>query len=357
MKKLLLILVFTWSFSMVSQDSYDVITLNNGSVIVGKITEFNFNENLTIQTKDGYGFVFNVRDVKNIKKEPIEKQYKMVTPDRSIQNRTTPQPNQEGFSQNNFTTTPNYGNNFPASNSQSFAGNTVNNAARQNLQATSSYNNPNGIPQTNNYATQRPTQNQLSRQVPGYSNTANQIRQGNNYPNTQFSRNQGNEQYQSSSQRPYNSQLQGYPSQTPQTQSRNNYYASNTNLNPVVPQTVKPISNPDIFTNVDSYGSIKNRSSDLDCSRGFGNFYFTNKTRNNVLISIQKKQKDGYYSDYRELAIPQGSKGYFSNLKAGDYPFFVKIKNSIGNNQEEYTTLGRGNIRVETCKTEYLDIR
>ncbi|WP_271766778.1 hypothetical protein [Aquimarina algiphila] len=361
MKKLLLSIMLIVSFSVLSQESDDIITLNNGTVIVGKIIEFNFNENLTVQTKEGYGFKFNVQDVRNIKKQQPQNQFKNTS---SGQNNFQQNTYKQGYHARNATSgvtgnVPNYNSLAVTPVPQPSSG-TTNNVSSQQFQRTVPYHNSNVVPQTTTYNNQNTAQNVPSNQNMQYSSTQH----GNvNYaidPSNSYS-NQQNYGYQPNQQQFQNYQTPQQPIQnqraiTPNNnyQAPNNYYSANQNI---ADTSLKKVPDQDIFTNVDSYRSIKSKSTTIDCSQGFGNFYFVNKTGKNVLISIQKKQKDGYFSDHRELSIPNDSKGFFKDLKTGDHPFFVKVRNSLGNQQNEYTILGRGNIRVEQCKTQQIDIR
>ncbi len=423
MKKLVLIIMISTSFFGLSQGTYDVITLKNGSVIVGEITELNFNQDLTVQTKDGYGFMFRAQDIKSIKKEQHtraqqqDEQFKMVMPSNTISNQN---PNQI-HSQNNppgssytgqSSQTPNYGgtnvsptpsnlaqnryftastpqlqqnyqqtipnnnqnynvqphNNLPQKSYQDASPQHINNqhgninrpntanTIQYSNQATAGYQNPQQ--QLQNY--QNPTAqyaSQYNRQAsvtPNYTNP-NMATAANNSPPAHqiapsgtrtISPNQG--VYQPNSNQAINMYT------TPnQNQAGIAYQANTTPASPIL--EAKQTANPDIFTDINTLGKVNNTAPKINCMEGYGNFCFVNNTSKNVLVSLQKKQRDGYYGDYKEIAIAPNSKGYFNNIKVNDYPFFVKIKNSV-QNQNNYVILGRGNIRVQQCKTEYITI-
>ncbi len=382
---LLLLMMLSTSMLCLSQESWDVITLKNRSVIVGKITEFNFNENLTVQTKDGYGFMFRMQDIQSVKKEKKQEdeKFKMVMPNNqnTVEN-VTQNPSsfvRQGQTSNYGTTeissVPlNNNGNLPQQrqgntstyrmqpNNQGIQGNyqnTPNPNLNNNYGATNyqqvppdSYNNPNTLRSTN------PSQFQ-NYQAPQTQNPQPLINQNNpnnrNYP-----------QYQNSN---YNGQANAgvNPNALNNQQAVSGYYTNDPNnsrrqafVNPPVTAVTptRKVPSTDIFTNINNYSNLKNIVPKVDCNQGYGNFGFINKTNKSILVSLQKKQKDGYLADYKEISIAPNSKGYFNNVKTNNYPFFVKTRNRLaGTNQSEYVILGRGSILIEKCKTELLSIQ
>ncbi len=381
MKKILLLLMmFSTSLLCLSQESWDVITLKNGSVIVGKITEFNFNENLTVQTKDGYGFMFRMQDIQSVKKEKKQEdeKFKMVMPNtqKTVENisQTSPQ-NPSNFIRQDQGQVVNYGNpgissvptynagslpqqrqantsTYRSPNNPGIQGNYQNtpntNYRASNYQAnpSGSYTNANTLRPANpsQFQNYQPTQTQNPQSFINQNNPNNR-----NYPQYQ------NPNYNNRSNALNNQQVvSGYYTNDPNN-SRQQAFVS-PSATAVAP--ARKVPSTDIFTNINNYSNLKNTAPKVDCNQGYGNFGFINKTNKSILVSLQKKQKDGYLADYKEIAIAPNSKGYFSNVKTNDYPFFVKTKNRLaGTNQSEYVILGRGSIRVEKCKTELLSIQ
>ena len=363
----LLISSFGWT-----QNTNDVITLKNGSVIIGKITEFNYNSNVSIQTQDGYNFTFRANDLKSVKKlpatnEPINNPISEQRYSNNNSSRVTPSTIQF------VNTQPAVNQGVPSGTNtwdqQSYTPNTQNNLQNQEFP------NPNQQLAANTNAN---TYGQ------NYSN-ANIYQQPQTYPNTQPAQNfqnpqqtqnfQGQNQYQSTNVLPVNPSPQNV---SPQFGNAGNNYA---NPNPsnryaapqgyaqnqFVPATVpsptpttvpapKAVQSSDIFTNVDNYGSVT-KTAPVDCSRGFGNYGFINKTGRDILVSLQKQQSDGVYGDFKEISIIAGSRGYFNNMKAESYPFFIKQKSLVGNNRNDYVILGRGKIKIEKCKTTFIEIK
>lgn len=377
MKNLLLSFALLISSLGWTQNTNDVITLKNGSVIIGKITEFNYNSNVSIQTQDGYNFTFRANDLKSVKKLPATNEpTNTPIPNQNYANsnsnqgitsstnqftNTQPSVNQgvpsgaNTWDQRSYT--PNIQNNLqnqqlPNPNQQ-FAANTSANAYGQNYPNTSTYQQPQTYPNT------QPAQN---------------------FQNPQQTQNfQGQNQYQSANVLPVNPSPQNV---SPQYGNTGNNYANPNPSNryappqgytqnqfvptPVpspTPTTVpaptpapKAVQSSDIFTNVDNYGSIT-KTAPVDCSRGFGNYGFINKTGRDILVSLQKQQSDGVYGDFKEISIIAGSRGYFNNMKAESYPFFIKQKSLVGNNRNDYVILGRGKIKIEKCKTTFIEIK
>ena len=65
--------------ALVWSQNQDVVTLKNGSSIKGIITEMNPGENISIETNDGYGFVFRMKDVHSIRKDNQDDRFKQTS--------------------------------------------------------------------------------------------------------------------------------------------------------------------------------------------------------------------------------------------------------------------------------------
>ena len=357
MKKLLsLMLILSISYVFAQEEYFDVVTLKNGSTIFGKITEFNLNENLSIQTEDGYGFLFRTADVKDIRKEP-----KKVEP-RFIGNNNTvyTQVPQQNFGQNQFSQNPNTQQRIASniSNTQNPTGRIQNSTPQQYANST-----PNNLTYPGNFQNVRASQDinrsQNGAIAPNFSqNQRNTGNSGYQYPtNTYHSKNRSNPNGFTNPNSNFN--------QTNRTDRQTETFIPNSNYNSLsqnqqaLSYSLSPTQtsiNPNIFTDVNSYGTDTSSVSVVDCNQGFGNYTFANTTNSFVIVSLQQRQKDGYFGDFKEITIEPNSKGYFSNLKTGDYPFLVKIKNSVNGNQNDYVILGRGNARVEACKNQQIRI-
>ncbi|MBQ4821299.1 hypothetical protein [Aquimarina sp. MMG016] len=374
MKNLLLSFTLILSSITWSQDVNDVITLKNGSVIIGKITEFNYNQNLSIQTKDGYNFVFRAEDLKSVKKQQAESfQGNANSRTQNFRNsnqgyrapQVSTQPNyQQVTPNNNFTSgtavTPQQGNLGKSNNFQNMQANNA------NRQFANTPNHTNGNPNISNYQPSVTYGNaQQMHQANQNAPIPNQYNRQATNPNTyQYNANTADRYRQNPVENSYNAnsnQLRDYNQNYDPNYNRNyspNQLQSTSTGNPAQSNLRQPMQtqNPDIFTNIDNYGSINNNR-EFDCSKGFGNYGFINKTGKDIVVSLQRKQKDGVYGDYREISIIAGSKGYFNNIKSQNYPFFIKVKNSIGNNRNDFLILGRGKIQVEPCKTTFIEIK
>ena len=66
--------------ALVWSQNQDVVVLKNGSSIKGIITEMNPGENISIETNDGYGFVFRMKDVHSIRKDNQDDRFKQTSP-------------------------------------------------------------------------------------------------------------------------------------------------------------------------------------------------------------------------------------------------------------------------------------
>ncbi|MBQ0732938.1 hypothetical protein [Aquimarina celericrescens] len=391
MKKLLLLLMVSATYiHCLAQESWDIITLQNGSVIVGKITEFNFNENLTVQTKDGYGFMFRTQDVRSIKKEQNsrkltqDEQFKMVMPENNMANRKRYNANSSNTTPyNNYTSgsnlNPNIGNTntAPSNNTQNSYSPAPVTQFQQGYQPIPQNYNQNYYSERNNEIPQNNSQNTTPQYLRNQDanmhsvNRAGALQQNNRYTGSNQNLQQPLENYNGSfTNNPgqYNQQIEVPTNYTNSNLTRNQEnvplntrplnsdgFANQSNamsLNPVTKN--KTAANPDIFTDINTLGR-SNTTSKVNCLEGYGDFCFVNNTNKNVLVTLQKKQKDGYYGDYKEIAVKANSRGYFKSIKLGEYPFFVKIKNSV-NDQVNYVILGRGNIKAQQCKTEYITI-
>ncbi|MBP2832861.1 hypothetical protein J8281_11750 [Aquimarina sp. U1-2] len=365
MKKLLALLILcTISFTTIAQDSQDVITLQNGSVIVGKITEFNFNENLTVQTDDGYGFMFRTQDVKSITKEQNarklsqDERFKMVMPENNANYQNNALTNQT-YSGSNYKSTQGY-------NQLSHLANAQSSNIPQNRYPSSSTNQF-----QQRYSSTQPniTSNYYSKDNTVPQHAANPYQNTQNALNTRTGVPQQNTYNYSPTQQTspnYSGTLTGNQ-QLPYDQNsreRQQNYAHSTPLRSTnqlgmvaaapIPTRTNTIANPDIFTDVNTLGKVTT-SPKINCMEGFGDFCFINNANKKVLVTLQKKQKDGYYGDYKEIEVNSNTKGYFRSIKLGEYPFFVKIKNAA-NGQTNYVVLGRGSISAQQCKTEYITI-
>ncbi|GAA4272096.1 hypothetical protein GCM10022258_13900 [Aquimarina gracilis] len=348
------------SLLCLSQDSWDIITLKNGSVIVGKITEFNFNENLTVQTKDGYGYRFRMQDVQSVTKEKKQEQnrFNRVTPNNQNINQIS-SGNRSNYNQQSQV--PNYQNattfssvpaNVPLNNGSALSSQPQNNTntyetlnSNQNLQRNYQGNPNNSFNNPSQFQNYQNTQSQTQYPQPITNQNTSNLR-NNQYPNSNYN----------NQQNPNNQAVSGYYTNDPGN-SRQQVFS--TTATPITaPIQARKVPESDIFTNVNNYSNLKNVTPKVDCNQGFGNFGFVNRTNKNILVSIQKKQKDGYFADYKEISIGPNSKGYFNNIKANDYPFLVKTKKRlVGTNQSEYVILGKGSILIQKCRTEHLSIQ
>jgi len=371
MKNLLLSFALLISSLGWTQNTSDVITLKNGSVIIGKITEFNYNSNVSIQTQDGYNFTFRANDLKSVKKLPATNE-PTNTPIPN-QNYTNSNSNQGiTSSTNQFTNTQPAVNQGIPSGTNTWGQRPYNPNIQSNLQSQQ-------LPNSNQQFAANTKPNTYAQ---NYPNT-NTYQQSQTYPNTQPTQNfqnpQGVQNFGAQHQNQPSHVLPPNPAQQnvrPQYGNGGNIYANqNPSNNYVAPQgytqnqfvttpvpdptltpTPKAVQNSDIFTNVDNYGSIT-KTAPVDCSRGFGNYGFVNKTGRDIIVSLQKQQSDGVYGDFKEISIIAGSRGYFNNMKTESYPFFIKQKSLVGNNRNDYVILGRGKIKIEKCKTTFIEIK